>query len=85
MPTTTGFGHTHTVLRGIAAYAFMSFWHKVQVLVSDEAAELAGTDDPDVLVPDEGTPMIVVANHWNSAADVRRLGPHCATQPGPLI
>ncbi|GJN93991.1 hypothetical protein Rhopal_007054-T1 [Rhodotorula paludigena] len=73
MPTTTGFGHTHTVLRGIAAYAFMSFWHKVQVLVSDEAAELAGTDDPDVLVPDEGTPMIVVANHWNSAADVAVL------------
>ncbi|GAA6039346.1 hypothetical protein JCM8097_002809 [Rhodosporidiobolus ruineniae] len=62
-----GFGSAHTVLRGIAAVAFRSFWHEVGVFSAVEGVE------PDELVPDEGTPIIVVANHWNSAADVAVL------------
>jgi 1-acyl-sn-glycerol-3-phosphate acyltransferase len=60
-----GFGHSHTVLRGIAALAFKAFWGRVEVITSVEGVEA------EELVPDEGTPMIMVANHWNSAADVR--------------
>ncbi|GAA5866505.1 hypothetical protein JCM8547_000646 [Rhodosporidiobolus lusitaniae] len=65
--TTHGFGPSHTVLRGLAALAFRSFWHRVEVVASD------GLGEPEDLVPQEGTPMIVVANHWNSAADVAVL------------
>jgi len=94
MPAAASFGPTHTFLRGLASYAFASFWHQVLVL----AAESEGDDDDDdeggggggfeagedrgrqrrrrretaeERVPQEGTPCIVVANHWNSAADVR--------------
>ncbi|GAA6055268.1 hypothetical protein JCM3770_001517 [Rhodotorula araucariae] len=71
MPPAVAFGPTHTFLRGLAAYAFASFWHRVLVLVADD-----DTDNGDSLedrVPREGTPCIVVANHWNSAADVAVL------------
>ncbi|GAA5923090.1 hypothetical protein JCM3775_007434 [Rhodotorula graminis] len=90
MPAAASFGPTHTFLRGLAAYAFASFWHRVLVL----AAEADGDDDDEdgdgevrqgtgrgrtrretaeERVPNEGTPCIVVANHWNSAADVAVL------------
>lgn len=59
-----GFGPTHTFLRGLAGFAFESFWYKCEVHSFDG-------QDPEEVVPAEGTPMIVVANHWNSAADVR--------------
>lgn len=61
-----GFGPTHTLLRGLAGFAFDSFWYKCEVHSFD------GQDCEEV-VPAEGTPMIVVANHWNSAADVAVL------------
>ncbi|GAA6018836.1 hypothetical protein JCM11491_006880 [Sporobolomyces phaffii] len=61
-----GFGPTHTFLRGLAGFAFESFWYKCEVLSYDGS-------DPEEVVPAEGTPMIVVANHWNSAADVAVL------------
>ncbi|GAA6063596.1 hypothetical protein JCM10212_000990 [Sporobolomyces blumeae] len=61
-----GFGPTHTFLRGLAGFAFESFWYKCEVHALDGA-------DPEQIVPTEGTPMIVVANHWNSAADVAVL------------
>lgn len=60
------FGPTHTLLRGLAGFAFASFWHRVET-----HTHVDGYDgDPEKLVPDEGTPIIVVANHHNSAADV---------------
>ncbi|BGP27530.1 hypothetical protein JCM10295v2_006502 [Rhodotorula toruloides] len=61
------FGPTHTFLRGLASYAFASFWYQVEV-----HTRVGGLEVED-LVPEEGTPMIVVANHWNSAADVAVL------------
>ncbi|BGO95444.1 hypothetical protein NBRC10512_001412 [Rhodotorula toruloides] len=61
------FGPTHTFLRGLASYAFASFWYKVEVHTRVGGLEV------EELVPEEGTPMIVVANHWNSAADVAVL------------
>ncbi|CEQ41734.1 SPOSA6832_03485, partial [Sporobolomyces salmonicolor] len=60
------FGPTHTLLRGLAGFAFKSFWYSVEVHCDDGRR-------PEDVVPDEGTPMIVVANHWNSAADVAVL------------
>ncbi|GAA5846307.1 hypothetical protein JCM11251_008027 [Rhodosporidiobolus azoricus] len=65
--TAAGFGSAHTILRGLAALAFKSFWHRVEVCTTDESVP------PERRVPREGTPMIVVANHWNSAADVAVL------------
>ena len=60
------FGPTHTLLRGLAGFAFASFWHRVET-----HTHVQGYDgDPERLVPEEGTPIIVVANHHNSAADV---------------
>ncbi|GAA6019574.1 hypothetical protein JCM10207_003749, partial [Rhodosporidiobolus poonsookiae] len=67
MPRAKGFGPTHVILRGLAALAFEAFWHRVCVHTKQ------GDEAVDELVPDEGTPMIVVANHWNSAADVAVL------------
>ncbi|GAA5985969.1 hypothetical protein JCM5350_007825 [Sporobolomyces pararoseus] len=61
-----GFGPTHTFLRGLAGFAFESFWYKCEVHSFDGK-------DPEEVVPAEGTPMIAVANHWNSAADVAVL------------
>ncbi|EGU11469.1 Glycerol-3-phosphate-acyltransferase [Rhodotorula toruloides ATCC 204091] len=61
------FGPTHTFLRGLASYAFASFWYRVEVHTRVGGLEVGE------LVPEEGTPMIVVANHWNSAADVAVL------------
>ncbi|BGP35303.1 hypothetical protein JCM10296v2_007138 [Rhodotorula toruloides] len=61
------FGPTHTFLRGLASYAFASFWYRVEVHTR------VGGLEAEELVPEEGTPMIVVANHWNSAADVAVL------------
>lgn len=58
------FGPTHTFLRGLASYAFASFWYRVEVHTRVGGLEV------EELVPEEGTPVIVVANHWNSAADV---------------
>ncbi|GAA5869201.1 hypothetical protein JCM1840_004322 [Sporobolomyces johnsonii] len=60
------FGPTHTLLRGLAGFAFKSFWYSVEVHCDDGRP-------PEDVVPDEGKPMIVVANHWNSAADVAVL------------
>lgn len=66
------FGPTHTLLRGLAGFAFASFWHRVET-----HTHVDGYDgDPEKLVPDEGTPIIVVANHHNSAADVAVLSLH---------
>ncbi|BGP20021.1 hypothetical protein JCM10213v2_008156 [Rhodosporidiobolus nylandii] len=65
--STAGFGPAHTVLRGLAAVAFASFWNRVETHTAVEGVEV------EELVPDEGTPMCVVANHWNSAADVAVL------------
>ncbi|KAG0666321.1 hypothetical protein C6P46_004888 [Rhodotorula mucilaginosa] len=66
------FGPTHTLLRGLAGFAFASFWHRVET-----HTHVDGYDgDPERLVPDEGTPIIVVANHHNSAADVAVLSLH---------
>lgn len=63
------FGPTHTLLRGLAGFAFASFWHRVET-----HTHVDGYDgDPERLVPEEGTPIIVVANHHNSAADVSPL------------
>ncbi|GAA5911387.1 uncharacterized protein JCM6883_000080 [Sporobolomyces salmoneus] len=61
-----GFGPTHTFLRGLAGFAFESFWYTCEVLSFDG-------NEPEQVVPTEGTPVIVVANHWNSAADVAVL------------
>ncbi|GAA5979363.1 hypothetical protein JCM11641_005013 [Rhodosporidiobolus odoratus] len=60
-----GFGPSHTILRGLAALAFQSFWHRVVVYTQEGEVH----DH----VPAEGTPVVVVANHWNSAADVAVL------------
>ncbi|GAA5989981.1 hypothetical protein JCM10908_002407 [Rhodotorula pacifica] len=66
------FGPTHTLLRGLAGFAFASFWHRVEV-----HTHVDGYDgDADALVPEEGTPIVVVANHHNSAADVAVLSLH---------
>lgn len=61
------FGPTHTLLRGLAGFAFASFWHRVE---THTKLEEYPDGDADKLVPPEGTPIIVVANHHNSAADV---------------
>ncbi|GAA5877846.1 hypothetical protein JCM3774_000194 [Rhodotorula dairenensis] len=66
------FGPTHTLLRGLAGFAFASFWHRVETHTQVEGYD----GDADRLVPDEGTPIIVVANHHNSAADVAVLSLH---------
>jgi hypothetical protein len=69
------FGPTHTLLRGLAGFAFASFWHRVET-----HTHVDGYDgDPERLVPDEGTPIIVVANHHNSAADVSPPRALCLT------
>ncbi|GAA5857422.1 hypothetical protein JCM9279_002506, partial [Rhodotorula babjevae] len=94
MPAAASFGPTHTFLRGLASYAFASFWHRVLVLAAECDDECEGGDDEydegdyegrqegqrrrrretaEERVPQEGTPCIVVANHWNSAADVAVL------------
>ncbi|KWU44372.1 hypothetical protein RHOSPDRAFT_18102 [Rhodotorula sp. JG-1b] len=66
------FGPTHTLLRGLAGFAFASFWHRVETHTHVDGYN----GDPERLVPDEGTPIIVVANHHNSAADVAVLSLH---------
>ncbi|GAA5912347.1 hypothetical protein JCM8208_003333 [Rhodotorula glutinis] len=90
MPAAASFGPTHTFLRGLASYAFASFWHRVLVLAAEgdddddddeddgEGEERQGRrrrrrETAEERVPKEGTPCIVVANHWNSAADVAVL------------
>ena len=63
------FGPTHTLLRGLAGFAFASFWHRVETHTHVDGYN----GNPERLVPDEGTPIIVVANHHNSAADVSQV------------
>lgn len=52
------FGPTHTLIRSLATAALGSFYCKIQV----EGSEF--------IPKEEEGPVLVLANHWNSAVDV---------------